>query len=67
MEWVGQFVCFYQQKTPTIGSGLNIMEELIRLYRSAFFDCFRSVGLLATKPVDNGYKCEYDANPVETI
>ena len=67
MEWVGQCVCFYQQKTPTIGSGLNIMEELIRLYRSTFFDCFCSVGLLAAKPVDNRYKSEYNANPVETI
>jgi hypothetical protein len=40
---------------------------LIRLYSSAFFDCFRSIGLLATKPVDDGYKSEYNANPVETI
>jgi hypothetical protein len=43
------------------------MKELFRLNCSAFFDCLFCVGLLAAKPVDNRYKSEYNANPVETI
>ena len=46
--------------------GVNIVEQY-RLNGCSFFDSLSCVGLLAAKPVDNGYKCEYDANPVETI
>ena len=37
------------------------------LYGSTFFDSLCSVGLLTAKPVNNRYKSEYNANPVEAI
>ena len=43
--------------------GVNIVEQY-RLNSCSFFDSLSCVGLLAAKPVDNGYKSEYDANPV---
>lgn len=43
--------------------GVNIVEQH-RLNGCPFFDGLSCVGLLAAKPVDNGYKSEYDANPV---
>jgi len=43
--------------------GVNIVEQY-RLNGCPFFDGLSCVGLLAAKPVDNGYKSEYNANPV---
>jgi len=58
---------FYQQKTPTnIGRG-DIVEKQNRLHGGSFFDGFRGVGLLAAKPIDNGYKSEYNADPIKPI
>jgi hypothetical protein len=46
--------------------GVNIFGKY-RLNGCSFLDGFGCVGLLTAKPIDNGYKSENDAYPIESV
>jgi hypothetical protein len=56
----------FTNKKPHRKSGANVFYYL-HLYSCTILDCLLSIGLLAAKPVNNGNKGKYDAQPIESV